>query len=648
MRFWIHRILLIVSLWATFLVYQPGLHGPFVFDDGVNIVRNTKLAIQQLDYQSLKQAALSMQSGPLMRPISMASFAMNFYAAGQEGILNPYYFKLTNLLIHLINGLGIFVLTRLLLAYYRKRYEPDLSENFVQWTTLVVASAWLLHPLNLTSVLYVVQRMTALSALFCIWGLIMFSWGRIKLFEGSRGGTIAMLASLLIFLPLAILSKENGALLPVFMLVIEVSFFHFQAKETVSRRFLKSFYVFSIAVPAAIAFGYVVTHPDWLLAGYKTRDFTLPERLMTEARVLWFYVWQILAPSNAELGLYHDDIVISKNMFNPISTTISILGIAALLWASISFRKKAPLLTFAIAFFFAGHLLESTVFPLEIAHEHRNYLPMFGVLLAFFFYLLYPLRYTNYLRLRQVAAVLLLAMLGYNTFMRSDDWSTAFTLFQAEVLHHPNSALDNGELATLYGNAFSPDPNEMEASYSASRRYFEEAAKLNRGDTKALFGLIFLSEIREKNVERDWLRELVHRLEHAPYAAITSDKLVNLVTCQLTGGCKLDNEDLGKLLNAALRNPTLTGTNRAKVLYALSSYKINVEKDYPAALKVMELMIQADPGEIAFRFPLIHFLLALDQYREAREQLDIVKVMDNLGAYETEIETLAETLSARE
>ncbi len=636
------RYFFVCCLFLVLIVYQRGLYGPFLFDDGPNILHNDNLAVHDLDLHTLKQAAFSGISGPLLRPLSMMSFAVNYSATG----LDPYYFKLTNLVIHLFNGVGIYILTWLLLSFYRKRFEPGLSVAYVQWLSLAVAAAWLMHPFNLTSVLYVVQRMTSLSAFFTIWGLVIFLWGRTRLYEGKSGISL-ILTSLLLFTPLATLSKENGALLPLFMLVAEVTLFGFHAEQRSARRFLQAFYALSIAIPAIIAVSYLMLHADLLLAGYKIRDFTMPERLMTEARVLWFYIWQILLPSVAQMGLYHDDIAISRGLLQPVSTVFAAPGIVALLGLSYILRKKAPIISFGVLFFLAGHVLESTILPLEIAHEHRNYLPMYGILLMLFFYLLYPLKYLNTLRLRQVVAVLLIGLFAFNTFARAGKWANPRDLFQAEVDHHPNSALANGEMGAVYSDIVTQDPIAMQMNYISARQHFETAASLDRSDTKALFGLINLNESQNMTAESGWLQELEHRLEHAPYAAVTSDKLLSLAQCQLERRCRLANGELEGLLRAALRNPSLTGANRAKVLYALSSYTINVKRDYPAAIEVMRQMVQSAPQEIEYRFVLINFLVALQRFDEAKEQLVMLKRMDTLQDHGAEIKLLEQRLSGQ-
>jgi hypothetical protein len=634
--------ILLLVLVAAFLVYQRGLSGPFLFDDGPNIVRNGQLAIQDFTPDSLKRAAFSGSSGPLKRPISMMSFAVNLYTTG----LDPYYFKLTNLCIHLFNGLGIFVLTSLLLNFYRQRFQPELSAAHAQWISVAVAAAWLVHPLNLTSVLYAVQRMTSLSALFSIWGLALFFWGRTRLYQ-CKNGIFQILCSLLLFMPLAALSKENGILLPGFMLVAELTLFSFHTGRLAQKRFLTGFYILTVALPLGVAFLYVAMHPEWLQIGYKGRDFTMLERVLTEARVMWFYLWQIVLPSNAQMGLYHDDIVISRGLLQPASTVISLAGLIALLGLSFVARRKAPLIGFGILFFLTGHLLESTVFPLEIAHEHRNYLPMYGILLVMFFYLLYPLAFKTNLRLRQAVAILLIALFAFNTFSRAGRWTNLFDLFTFEVEHHPASALAHGELGAVYSNITAKDPLGKEMYYMFARVHYETSVALDKNDTKPLFGLIMLSADRKKAIEPGWIEELAHRLEHSPYAAISSDKLVSLTKCRLEGRCELTGAEIEGLLNAALRNPGLIGINRAKILYAKSVYQINIKRDYPAALAIMHLMVEAAPQELDFRLSLINFLLALKRAPEARQELEMLKQLDKSHRHLEEIKLLDMQISGQ-
>jgi hypothetical protein len=79
-----------------------------------------------------------------------------------------------------------------------------------------------------------------------------------------------------------------------------------------------------------------------------------------------------------------------------------------LLILSILWRKRFPIVAFAVLWFLVGHSLESTVFPLEIIHEHRNYLPALGPLLALTYLLLFalPSKMPNSLRIALVALII--------------------------------------------------------------------------------------------------------------------------------------------------------------------------------------------------------------------------------------------------
>lgn len=604
--------LLLIALASAFWVYSSGLSGPFVFDDAPNVQFNRFIAIQGISLNSLTEAAGSSGSSRLGRPLSMVSFALNYYMTG----LDPFYFKLTNLMIHLANGLGIFFLTLLLLNVSQRENQLRLDMVQLRTISLAVAAAWLLHPFNLTGVLYVVQRMTSLSAFFSIWGLVLFLWGRIRLSKG-RGGVVPVLASFLVFTPLAVLSKESGALLPVFMLLTEVVFFSFRVADAPARKLLLGCYLLFMVIPIIGLLGYTAAYPHWLLAGYENRDFTLAERLMTEARVLWFYLWQIVLPSNAQMGLYHDDIVNSTGLLKPVSTLVSIVGILVLLGGAFVLRKKASLLSFGILFFFAGHVLESTLLPLDIAYEHRNYLPMVGILLPMFYYLLNPSIHPGFLGLRRTGAVLLIVLFAFGTYMRANDWSNPYDFALAEYQHHPDSVRANLELAHFYGTMKAATAQGQQSVHALAEEHYLRASRLSSHDVNGLIGLIKLTSENSRTVQNAWLTTLSDRLGKAKLASVTGDRLLDLTNCTLSAACKLSSDSIWLLLEAALDNKTLTGLGREKVLYAKSSYLINVEHDYSGAIESMRQMIAIDRDEPALRFPLIRLLMALERYDEA-------------------------------
>lgn len=82
------------------------------------------------------------------------------------------------------------------------------------------------------------------------------------------------------------------------------------------------------------------------------------------------------------MGLYTDDFAISNGLVSPPSTLLALLGLAGISIAAIALRKRAPSVFAGWFFFLVAHSVESTILPLEMYYEHRNYLPSLGLLWA--------------------------------------------------------------------------------------------------------------------------------------------------------------------------------------------------------------------------------------------------------------------------
>lgn len=613
----------------TFFVYLPGLPGDFVLDDSTNLVNNERLQIENLSRDELVQAAFSGGSGPLKRPISMLSFALNFYFSGPD----PFLFKLTNLVIHLLSGISLYVLTLLIASAYRRRSGADFSSTHIRWLGLAVTAAWLLHPLNLTGVLYVVQRMTSLSALFTIWGLIFYVAGRLAMSAGrTASGIIQAVLGLFAFTLLGTFSKENGALLPLLALVIEGTLFRFQTPTRRGRLLLLALFSVTVAVPLLWVTALTLKDPGWITGGYGMRDFTLPERLMTEARALWFYLELIVIPDLAQLGLYHDDIPVSRGLLEPASTLFAILGIVALSIAAIYLRRRAPLAAFGILFFLAGHSLESSVFALELVHEHRNYLPSYGILLVMFYYLMYPLTHTRSLRYRYIVAGILILAFTATTGVRAAHWGRPVEHALAEATNHPMSARANYEIGRIFAIVGERQTDKWDELYPEARRYFEQANAANPGYTNGLFGLVVLSYTAGRPLEEEWLTELKTRLRDKPFQHGNATWFGALVGCQKQGPCRLPDNELVELFDAALANATIASRTRAAVLASATDLYVNYFRDYSSALRYAKEAVAAAPDEPQYRLNLVNILIAGREFQAAHDLLDTLKQADKYGA----------------
>jgi len=429
---------LYLLLVVTAALYWPGLTGDLLLDDYENL-----RPLQDFDLGTLtwREAALSNHSGPLGRPLSMLTFVGNVAFSGKD----VWALKYTNLMIHLLCGTLIFWLSGRLFKAKLEQISP-LSP----WAlALAVAGMWLLAPLLVSTTLYVVQRMAQLAALFNFVGLLSYVIGRQNLGPRPTLGWSLIASSLLIWLPLSALSKESGLLLPLLMLTVEVFVFRFRGTRTDTKA-LYTLFALTVALPAIVALVLLSTSHSYLL-NYINRPFSLGERLLTQARVLFFYAGNLLVPQGPGMGLYHDDYSISRGLFEPWTTLIALGGWLALL-AMVPLarcRRWWPLL-FGPCFFLAGHALESSIFSLELVFEHRNYLPAFGIFFSLVFGLALLVKHIDRAKPILVLLLLLPATYGFATFQRTQIWASwADVLLTAEQTH-PNSPRVHIDLASLH------------------------------------------------------------------------------------------------------------------------------------------------------------------------------------------------------
>lgn len=425
-------LLLLVS--AIFLIYAPGIHGPFIFDDLPNILHNSLLRIQTLDYSSLTSSATSGSAGPLKRPVAMLSFALNYYfASGFEALA----FKISNVIIHSLCAILFFILCiqlRKLSALCKQEIAPP-SQTF--YLAAAACLLWAVHPINLTSVLYVVQRMTSLSALFSLGCLSTYIAARNNLIKHNLTSRNAgLLLGSLSCLILALYSKENAALVPLIIIWLELTLFpnsslltRFSELPQSTRRVIYT----SIAILFTLVLFVLINYAS---NGYASRPFNIQERTLTELRVVSFYLLLILIPRIDAFGLFHDDIALSTSLITPWSTLSSAIFLLVLMSTVFVFKKKNPLYAFGLGWFFIGHLLESSFFPLEIAHEHRNYFPFIGLMLAIT--ALIPDKYAQNKKFFSAAFILVL-ILGATTYLRAVQWGNYQRLAYFEAEHHPDS-----------------------------------------------------------------------------------------------------------------------------------------------------------------------------------------------------------------
>ena len=590
-----------------FAIYWPGLHGGFFFDDGPSILQAEGVRLETLSLESLRQVFLSGHAGPSGRPVAQLSFALNYYFSG----FDPFVFKATNLAIHLATGVLAFYLALRLLA----AAMPQAKQRNVLIAGGGVAVLWLLHPIQLLPVLHVVQRMTSLSAFFLLAALLLHILGRER---GGRSGATRLVLAWGILWPLSFFSKETGALFPLFVLAWELILRRSACGSL--DRFARAFATVAGLTLLAIMAYALSPAMQWLWAGYDIRPFSLVERLLTEGRVLWFYLGLILFPRLEALGLYHDDIVISTGLFSPWTTLPALAGLAGLVWLAWRMRTRAPIVSFGLAWFLIGHAMESTFLPLEIAHEHRNYLPILGILLAAAWALVRILERTG--ARKTIGVALALAALAYFPFvtaLRSLQFGDDGRRSQIEAQHHRQSAhaqLDAGSFLAGLPEAASPNS----PVHSFARTHYELASKLDPAFKVSWLGLIHLNCKAGKPVERAWIVELSRRLRETPFAPADRNVLYNLKEMSIAGTICLARPDMQLLFTSAFANPTVSPSVLAMLYSWYADYLMLRENNLPAAQGALAKSLQLVPTNASNRLKWAQ-LIFLDGRRDEAAQL---------------------------
>jgi Tfp pilus assembly protein PilF len=414
---------------------------------------------------------------------------------GQDHVFG---YHVVNITIHILTAFFLFLLILKLFQTPNLKFSYPGNPVFI---ALLASILWAVNPIQTQAVTYIVQRMALLAAMFYLLG--MLAYVKCRLSTTSKR-SIPWLSACLIFFILGIFSKPNAAMMPAALLLLEVAFF----QNIAGKNTRKKIYLITFAVGGAIILlGSVVFlkgNPLSVL-NYDSRPFTLTERLLAQPRVVLFYLSQIFYPLPVRLSIAHD-VVLSSSLFKPWTTIPSLMIIFGLTGFSLCQLKKRPILCFAILFFFLNHVIESSIIPLEIIFEHRNYLPS----LFLFFPVTYFLNYLllSYKKSRFIYSLIILLIVSVvsfflaSTYLRNQAWENDITLWQDAVEKAPNNARASNILAIrLAWGDHSTHPHRFDMALQLFKDSLEK--QISRKNVKAeIYGnmaLIYFYKKHEPN-----------------------------------------------------------------------------------------------------------------------------------------------------
>jgi tetratricopeptide (TPR) repeat protein len=461
-----------------FLIYSNTFNASWHFDDFPNIVLNPHLQISDLKPETLFNTFFASRKDGfylqtrLYRPLPCLSLALNWYA-GRDNVTG---YHIVNLLIHLVTASFLFLVILNLFKSPNLKGKYGDSQYFV---ALLTATLWAVNPIQTQAVTYIVQRMAAMAAMFYIIGIYFYIKARL---QPRRWKQYAFFLVCLLSYGCALGSKENAITLPIAIVLLEIVFFQDLSSARTRKRVFWIAMGTGLSIVAMGTLFFLKGNPLSFLKIYAERSFSPLQRLLTEPRILIFYLTLIFYPIPTRLSIEHE-IAVSTSLVDPWTTPISIVLIIALIGVGVSLIRRRPILSFAMLFFFLNNMIESSFIGLELIFEHRNYLPS----LFLFFPVAVGIKWLmDYYRDRQpsmrvlIASFITIVIIGFGigTYVRNMAWSTEKSLWEDAMQKAPNSKRPYHNLA--YGYYWKKGQYDKAAELYEKSLDFEKHASISQ------------------------------------------------------------------------------------------------------------------------------------------------------------------------
>ncbi|MBS0571260.1 MAG: tetratricopeptide repeat protein [Proteobacteria bacterium] len=564
------------------LAYHPGLHGVFLFDDYANLPALGNFGPID-NATAFWRYITSGAADPTGRPLTLLTFLID----ARDWPADPFPFKRTSLVLHLLNGV--------LLALLLRRLGRALhgSSGRVDAAAALGAALWLLHPLFVSTTLYVVQREAMLPATFVLLGLIGWCKGRELACSGRAAGVWLGAISIAACTALGLASKANGILLPLLCWLVDGLVLARAlplAEARLRRRFAWMRRVVLVLPSVVVILWLAKQGVDFATDGVPAfRPWTFGERLLSEARIVCEYLGLLWLPHPYTAGLFNDAFPISHGWLTPPGTLATIAFLVALLILAIAVRRRAPALALAIGFYFAGQLLESTVIPLELYYEHRNYLP---AMLMFWPLALWLTGRGAAMPVRRGLLVLLPLLLAGMTYLRADLWGNVRQQAQMWAEKNPASPRAQAYAAQI------ERANGLAAQAVARLRAIPVTPD---SDLQIALNLIG-AECDLGNVAAADIERADRALRHARIVGQLGYTWFSEAIGKLSSGnpcAGLDAAAIRRLLDAAAANADRTSPGRMQDNLSLRGSLALTQHDPQAALRHFNAALDAKPDPAA-------------------------------------------------
>jgi protein O-mannosyl-transferase len=447
---------------TLFIIYVNSYNGGWYLDDEPNIVYNRNVQLEALNWENLKKTFYGIDQKKIVRPLSYLSFGLNYYF----GKLDTLHYHIVNLLIHYLSSifLFLFVLRTLNLPLLVNKYGSSSYS-----IALLAAFFWAINPVHVTAVTYIVQRMASMAGLFYIVSMYCYLCGRTNEIQWRR---IAFYILCFLSMLSAIGTKENAIMLPLILYLYDLFLIQGIKKENL----LTGCKYLILPVLFALFIMFFFIDISSVTGDFSIRPFSIMERVLTETRVILFYISLLLYPIYSRLMLNHD-FIISRSLLDPYTTMAAVLIIFILMGFAAFNAKKNPLIAFCIFFFFLNHFIEGSFLSLELVFEHRNYIPS---MLFFLPIAIFIMRACDYFSQNTTILIMIIVLLssiitaqGHTVSMYNFLFKDPYLLWVDNIKKAPNLSRPYNNLGNILWNR---------GFYDEACISYKKSFELNRSD----------------------------------------------------------------------------------------------------------------------------------------------------------------------
>ena len=561
---------------AVGLLFAAALPGIVHFDDKGNL--SGLSSIETLG--AAWRWALEGIAGPGGRPLALASFALQYYQWP-----NPAPLLAWNIAIHTINALLVLWLSVLVLQRMGVGQCRALAAGF--W----VATLWAVLPLLNTSVLFIVQRMTLLSATFVLVGLVAYLKLRASVNAPwwHQAGALLVLAVCGV---LALLAKESGALIVVYALVLELLL----SRHTPQRKLPLA--AWALAGANLLLLAALLRYAHWGEATEMQRGYAMPDRLGSQGLMLLVYLKGLFLPVAADLNPFRFEYFLrdQANVRWGIAIWLALMLLPVFAWL-----RRWYVLALVLAWFFFGHVMESSWLGLEPYFAHRNYLPALGLVFAL---VCWVLSKKSNARLWRTGLALYTAVLASVTWMNTSLWGNRALAAEIWAIQEPKSiraALNLGyELERTQG-------------LGVAQHYLDRVMHEHRDSVGLRLQSLISACTLEPDTDHSPLVDNVkHSIQTLPYEGWATDLVKDLLDITQKNTCRgVSLEQVAEIASAFLDKPVYRFSRPTVHNLLLALGTITMQRGHRT--EAMDFFMQALEHSMSYAIAGVYLALAQQQ-----------------------------------